>query len=110
MSVKSEVIEMAQSGVPPGEIAMKLNRMPNTVYSILCLARRDGVAIPKCRTGPSFRSADFIAVDRKITRKLAPHALSREIDTKALAAKILKVVIEGDLIDAVLDDEVRPDA
>jgi hypothetical protein len=106
MSPRHDVVQMALAGEPPRLIAGALGIKPNMVHYHLTAARKSGVQIPKFKRGAGWAGARFlVALDPSIRTALAPAAAQRGIDQRELAARILTVIVNDQLIDAVLADD-----
>jgi hypothetical protein len=104
-NTESQIIALAEQGMRPCEVAEIVGRRPATVYHYLNLARKRGKAIPKFRTGSGWGGGRFLVpVDPSMKDALAGAAAQRGIDPRELATLILNTVVNGGLIDAVLDD------
>jgi hypothetical protein len=110
-TTEQRVVSLALTGVRPLLIAEEVGCRPQTVYHYLGLARKRGIAIPKFKTGSGWNGNRFlVAVDPAIKGALDGPAAARGIDPRELAVLILTTVVDGNLIDAVLDDGVGDDA
>jgi hypothetical protein len=110
-SAARRIVELASAGMRPSLIAVLVSRQPATVYHYLAAARKAGAPIPKFKTGSGWNRQRFlVAVDPSMKGDLADAAARRGIDPRELAALILTTVVQGGLIDAVLDDREAGDA
>lgn len=109
-TAKERIESLAMSGMRPCLIAEVVGRRPATVYHYLGLARKRGAAIPRFKTGSGWNGNRFlVAVDPAMKGALAEAAAARGIDPRELAVLLLTAVVDGNLIDAVLDDGVGND-
>ncbi|MGC9368678.1 MAG: hypothetical protein ACP5DX_03965 [Paracoccaceae bacterium] len=105
-ALHQRVIDMAKGGTPPREIAPQVGRKIDTVYWILACARKNGEPIPKFKgTGAKHRGIKIL-VPQDVVEMLEPDAFVRELTVRALCRKLLEGVAEGDLVGAVLDDNL----
>ncbi|ARE85026.1 hypothetical protein ROSMUCSMR3_03572 [Roseovarius mucosus] len=106
-SLDTPVTELAVQAVPASEIARRLGVTTQRVHSVLHYLRRHGAAFPPVRPGKPCgpQGAQLTRLNAETRAALAPHAIARGIETKALAVRILDVVIRDNLIDAILDDK-----
>ena len=104
VSKRDEAIALARQGHPPAEIAVRTGLAVNSVYHYLAGARRDGVDVPKFKSGP--RLGSVVCIDADTARALRPHANRRFCSTDELARQIVQRAASGGLIDVILDDEV----
>ncbi|KJS43374.1 MAG: hypothetical protein VR71_10690 [Roseovarius sp. BRH_c41] len=106
-SLDTPVSALAAEAVPAREIARRLSVTTSRVHSVLHYLRRHGAPFPPVRLGkPCGRQgAQLTRLNAEVRGALEPHALARGVQTKALAVRILEVVIRDNLIDAILDDK-----
>lgn len=93
--------------VPASEIARRLGVTTQRVHSVLHYLRRHGAVFPPVRLGKRCgpQGAQLTRLNAETRAALEPHAIARGMETKALAVRILDVVIRDNLIDAILDDK-----
>lgn len=98
------ILKLAHNRIRPSEIANRLSLRTVQVYHSLTLARESGEDIPpfsrKSRRHPNQR----FRLQPHVRDLLEPHAHARGVRISDLADKLLCVVVEEDMIDAVLDD------
>ena len=104
-SLDASVSGLATQAVPAREIARRLGVTAQRVHSVLHYLRRHGAVFPPVRLGKPCgpQGAQLTRVNAET--RAAPHAIARGMETKALAVRILDVVIRDNLIDAILDDK-----
>lgn len=107
-ATQQRVIELARQGLRPSRIAREVQRSPETVYHYLWKARREGVVLPRTRTGmepgqPPRHVTFFL--DRNLTAALETAAARRGMEARDLARRIVTVCLADGLVDAVLDEE-----
>ena len=106
-SLDASVSGLATQAVPAREIARRLGVTAQRVHSVLHYLRRHGAVFPPVRLGKPCgpQGAQLTRVNAETRAALEPHAIARGMETKALAVRILDVVIRDNLIDAILDDK-----
>ena len=109
MTLRQDIISRALAGMRPCEIVRELNCAQATVYDYIWKSRAAGVPIQPSRRG-SPKGSMTIIVPPQLRHALLPHADQRGIDPQELAVLILKAVIGGQLVNAVLDDLDQEDA
>lgn len=104
--LSDQIIALAKKRVRPIEIAKQLGCRHTTVGTYLCTARRAGVKIPSFQRGP-IASLDqaHVPLSGAVVRALISEADQRGITMIRLAERLIQACVEGDLINAVLDDE-----
>ena len=103
MSLQQEIVARAVAGLKPADIAKEMNCRPGTVYDYIWKGRAAGLPIQRFRPGNPKGSMTII-VSPQLRHALQPHADKRGIDPQELAVRILQCIIDGRLVDAVLDD------
>lgn len=107
---EDRILALAREGVAPKEIARRIGRQPSTVHSYLSLARSRGEAIPRFKRGSNWSGEKMlVCVDPPLHAPLALAAARRGITPREMAQSLLTACIEGDLIDAVMDDGPHDD-
>jgi hypothetical protein len=86
------VVALDEKGRSIDEIAAAIGIKPKQVSNLLYEAKSSR----NMRTN--------ILVCKSVLRALEPHAFKRKLNSRTLAERILKVVTESGLVDAVLDD------
>lgn len=109
MSLRQDIIARVLAGMRPCDIARELNCARATVYDYIWKARVGGDPIPHLPRGRQTGTMT-ISLSPHLCRALQPHADQRGIDVQELAILILQVLVQGTLVDAVLDDLDREDA
>lgn len=110
---KQRIIDKAQAGVRPMQIAADLGLPVDEVYGTISYARKRGVPISHFPAGkqgvvklpPELRSATVtLRVDGELLACLEEPARLRGLSDRQLAVRLLDVLVREDMIDAVLDD------
>jgi hypothetical protein len=106
------IVALALQGVPPRQIEQQIFASVGTIYVVLTAARKRGIAVPLFKKAADPAPAGtprLVQVDipRRCVAALARHAEARGISPFALARRIVEVVADVDLVDAVLDDGER---
>lgn len=102
---------MALRGLSIGEIAQAMRIKPNSVTNYLTCARRAGLAVPKCKPGPTPKSGlSTLRISTDLVSRLRPHAVARHLNISELASQLLSEIAADGLVDAILDDGEVPDA
>lgn len=105
MKTRDRVIALAKQGVAPSEIAVRVQRAPQSVYDYLKKARKDGVKIPRFPTGPKPQAqATFVAIGTPSMKKLRPQATRRGMSVPELVAELTRVIADDGLVGSILDD------
>lgn len=103
------IVDMARKGVRPVEIARILGLENKLVHNRICSARRAGIDLPHFTTKGAPQPKRRVPIPVPVRELLEPAAQRRGMDVFDLAALIVKVVAEEDMVDAVLDDGSRDD-
>lgn len=102
---RAEIVAMADRGVTPREIAVRLRLQPQTIHHYLWLARRECETTARFKAGsPAEVGSSRAIISRELAERLRPAAHARGLTVPALAKSILARVADDGLIDAVLDD------
>lgn len=107
-------VNLAMNGISPAEIAHRIGMPISSVYTHISRARKSGAKIPHFsksgsgRVGGNGKRSIHISGERK--QHLAAYAAPRGIDVFELTERLLMIVLEDDMIDAILDDGVITDA
>ncbi|HEX4041082.1 MAG TPA: hypothetical protein VHY10_05225 [Xanthobacteraceae bacterium] len=92
------MLALRADSVPTAEIASRLGIEAKTVAALEnSAARSRAMAAEGCRT---------ILFPPELIEALRPHAQRRGISANTLARRLIEVVLESELVDAVLDDGV----
>jgi len=100
-----DIIRLAREGWPRTQIAHQTGCTLDQVYHRISRARQKGEDIPKAAKGWK-RSADLRAVmlTKRFRDELFAAASARGLKPHELAARLLAIAIDEDLIDGILDD------
>ncbi|MDK3072731.1 hypothetical protein QO034_06385 [Sedimentitalea sp. JM2-8] len=98
------VLKLARCRLRPGDIAARLGMTPDQVYNSISRARSRGEDIPPFSRKTSVGRSRRLFIPTHVLDLLAPHAQARQTDMFDLAGRIIAVVAEENMIDAVLDD------
>jgi len=98
------VVDYTSNGCQPLEIASILNICVQTVYAKVREARSNGINIPQISRAEAVKRR--IPITPEIRRSLEPHALARGLTPIELGERLICVIAENDLVNAVLDDGV----
>jgi len=102
MTKAAEIVWLAKSGERPVAIADELGISIDTVNSALRRARRRGEYIPKAPLGR--RSHYQLKLTWPEFYRFREAAMQRNIPTAKLIKRLLTIIVEEDMIDAILDD------
>jgi len=103
-AVMETVVRLARLGMPPREIAARNGWSTNTVGCHLKQARQAGIDIPRFAPGSGGARRVTVSMPAALRVRLQEPAARRGILTDELAERLLAACLDGDLIDAVLDD------
>ena len=101
------MVELAQSGLPPRDIARLLASTVNlkAVYQIIHRARQDGVDIPsfmpETKVGENY---SFALKDPALVAVVRRAAERRGQTIRDLASELMTIIARDDMFAAVLDD------
>ena len=95
------VVALREKGVSISDIAAQMGIAKSTVSALYCFSRG---------TRKRVKSSPFgrIEVPREMLENLVSHAKKRHVNVNRLATMIIRAVVEGSLVDAVLDDGASP--
>lgn len=91
------VMALIEQGLSQAEIATRIGIKPSTV-AVHCHYLRRG------RGDRGYPKFARIRIERDALAPLASHAAARGVTVDILARRILQAVVDGNLVDAVLDD------
>ena len=94
-------VKLAQTGMGVDEIARTLNLTRASVNTYLSVARAWGMEVPGRQKAGRFTRIDLSHPDRVA---LTAAAEARGLTMAELASKLIAAVVQGGLVDAVLDD------
>ncbi|WP_226779546.1 hypothetical protein [Oceaniglobus trochenteri] len=102
-SPRERIIELAQTGVPPADIAARLGLRPDQVRGIICYARRSGIQIKRFSGGrpisadnpPAAKPAATIVVGDRILSALERRAEHEGLGASDLARRLLEEALVG---------------
>lgn len=102
--VRTLVASYARAGMTPTQMHRALSDCGiriglSTIANMTTALRRAGEPIPRRRGG------DVCVIGKEQAARLKPHADVRKVDVPELARRLLAAVVDGQLVDAVLDDE-----
>ena len=105
----AEILRLAGELKAPAEIERILGNVSRgVIYLVIAEARRKGCSIPKFSTAGGRRGTRsdrlMLNLPAIIGEVLAPHAERRKMTPGALAVKLLTLIADEDLVDAILDD------
>lgn len=102
-----QVVEMAQAGTTPSEIARITGLSIHTVGYDLYTARKAGVDIPKFTKGRTRKLGHDVRIPLIAINALESEAIRRGLTVNHLAGMILTRIAENNQVGAVLDDGGR---
>lgn len=111
----AQIIAMAKQGVRPRDLALHFRITAEHVQNLLGRARKRGEDIPRYSSSGEIVSGYAVVGEAKVTSvllpinamtALAPYAHRRDMSVPELAAKIIQIVADEDLVLAVLDDGI----
>lgn len=101
-----KIIAAARSGCRRIDIAAQFGLSVGTIYNVLAQARRDGIVMPRSPDGHARRCGSRrVSVANSTTQKFDHAAAARNITSGQLCGRLLDVIAQDDLIDAILDDK-----
>jgi hypothetical protein len=106
-SFQERIVSLARDGKPPREIYRVLNGCIDVadITRVICQARNDGADIPYFHAPNAWsgeRATVVFAVET--LERLVPHAHRRKISVADLVRRVIDATLDGNLVDAVLDD------
>lgn len=99
------ILDLARANVPPRDIAEQLGVTVRRVYNVCHWHRSEGHDVPVYQ-GRENQRIGRVLIRPEVLESLRRHAVPRGLTERQLAAELLAAVVEGDLVNAVLDDEV----
>ena len=111
MTRREHIIAAALAGTPRTRIARDTGVKVGTVYRTLWLARLDGHPVPRLRPGPRNPRSNApppqdirMIIDPATAATLAAEARARSMTPSHLAHRLITVICDDALFDAVLDE------
>lgn len=106
-----QVVALAQSGMPPREIAAKLNADPGSVRGAISRARRRKIKLPVFPTGNPYKDFHWcgekdvtVWLSADLAAGLQAEATRRDVKGTDLVRAILTTIVKDGLFSAVLDE------
>lgn len=99
------ILDLARANVPPRDIAEQLEISIERVYNVCHWHRSEGHDVPVYQ-GRENQRIGRVLIKPEVLEALRRHAVPRGLTVRQLAAEVVMAVVEGDLVNAVLDDEV----
>lgn len=106
MSVRTDIIRMAQAGTRPAVISRALNCTPQKVFDVLKAARKAGMDIPKFQRGPATATAIY-QVPLTTVKRLKPEAERRGMTVEQLLSALANTIATDRLVDALLGSHTQ---
>lgn len=104
MSLRPQIIRMAQAGNRPAVIARALNCSSQKVFDVLKAARGAGMDIPKFQRGPATLTSIY-QVPHTTVKRLKPEAEKRNMTVEQLLSALAATIASDDLVEAVLGSQ-----
>ncbi len=104
------IVALAREYLPPSDIEQRVEASRATITKVLVAARKIDATIPRFRSNgtrvdaPEPAPWTCVAVKANVRDALKPFAGRRGLSVGALVGRILTVLLDDKLIDAVLDD------
>lgn len=97
------VLALRANGLTTSAIAARIGIESTTVTALEASARRRSASRTHAPRPP--QRPDAIPIDSQTLRALRPHAARRQISVPQLVRRLLDLMVDDSLVDALLDDD-----
>ena len=102
---RDQIKALAKGGTPPRHIRPQVPGVTMyDIYATIQAERARGIIIPPFQRGDGARTKQTVEIGRGTLERLTPYADARKIAPATLLRALLRAILDGNLVEAVLDD------